>query len=160
MRRGPPRGPAAPAGSFVRKAVVEPRSSATALTSNGPSVSSYDSQRERSDRSRRRAEPELQDGSYGFEAEADTMDVDMEPPTPLGAEQSSARRMEYQNGRRDDRRGDRGDERRAEHRYDNQDYGRGGYNHRDHNGGGARVRDQRRLYSDDIYRPPRRQDFR
>ncbi|KAL8774520.1 MAG: hypothetical protein Q9209_000893 [Squamulea sp. 1 TL-2023] len=36
----------------------------------------YNQQREQSNQSRRRAEPQLQDGSYGFEAEEDRMEVD------------------------------------------------------------------------------------
>lgn len=39
--------------------------------------SSYDGQREISDRNRRRAEPELQDGNYGFNEADDQMDVAM-----------------------------------------------------------------------------------
>lgn len=38
----------------------------------------YDSQREQSDRNRRRADPEFQDGSYGFESRDERMDIDME----------------------------------------------------------------------------------
>lgn len=38
----------------------------------------YNSQREQSDRSKRRADPELQDGSYGFDTKQDRMDVDAE----------------------------------------------------------------------------------
>ena len=40
--------------------------------------STYDSQREQYDRNRRRADPEFQDGSYGFNSKADEMDVDMD----------------------------------------------------------------------------------
>ena len=38
----------------------------------------YDSQREQSDRNRRRADPEFQDGSFGFESRDDRMDVDVD----------------------------------------------------------------------------------
>ncbi|KAI9872604.1 MAG: hypothetical protein M1830_001421 [Pleopsidium flavum] len=50
---------------------------------------SYDGQRELSDRNRRRAEPELQDGSYGFNSNHDRMDLEMDDRV---------------DGRRDDRR--------------------------------------------------------
>lgn len=36
----------------------------------------YNAQREQTDRSRRRADPEFQDGSYGFDSSYDRMDVD------------------------------------------------------------------------------------
>lgn len=38
----------------------------------------YDSQREQSDRNRRRADPEFQDGSFGFQPRDDQVDVDMD----------------------------------------------------------------------------------
>lgn len=61
------------------------------LSRNEPS---YDSQREQYDRNRRRADPEFQDGSYGFESKPDQMDVDTE-----------GRRDDWQDGRRDGGRG-------------------------------------------------------
>ena len=75
----------------------------------------YNQQREQSDRNRRRAEPEFQDGRYGFESKEDQMDVDME-----------------------DQRGSYRDRQKT--------YGRG----RDV----GRPRDDRRLYSDDLYSRP------
>jgi len=54
----------------------------------------YDSQREQYDRNRRRADPEFQDGSYGFESKPDQMDVD-----------TDGRRDDWQDGRRDGGRG-------------------------------------------------------
>ena len=86
---------------------------------------SYDVQREQSDR-RRRAEPEFQDGSYGFDSKDDRMDVDMDD-----------RPNSWQSARKDNVRG-----RDDRHR---------GYN--------GRGRDNRRLYSDDLY-PPRGRGFR
>ena len=38
----------------------------------------YNAQREQSDRSRRRADPEFQDGSFGFNSSYDRMDVDVD----------------------------------------------------------------------------------
>jgi len=56
--------------------------------------STYDSQREQYDRNRRRADPEFQDGSYGFDSKPDQMDVD-----------TDSRRDDWQGGRRDGGRG-------------------------------------------------------
>jgi len=61
------------------------------LSRNEPS---YDSQREQYDRNRRRADPEFQDGSYGFESKSDQMDVD-----------TDVRRDDWQDGRREGGRG-------------------------------------------------------
>lgn len=83
--------------------------------------SSYDSQREQLDRVRRRAEPEFQDGSYGFEPKHDRMDVDVDDG-----------RTGWQKDPREDERA----------------RGRGF------------GRDDRRLYSDDIYRRPRGRGYR
>jgi len=60
--------------------------------------SSYDSQREQYDRNRRRADPEFQDGSYGFESKPDQMDVDTDSRT-------DGRRDDWQDNRRDGGRG-------------------------------------------------------
>ena len=83
--------------------------------------SSYDSQREQSDRVRRRADPEFQDGSYGFESNHDRMDVDVD----------------------DGRNGWQKDPRENERAR-----------------GTGFGRDDRRLYSDDLYRRPRGQGYR
>ncbi|KAL8868533.1 MAG: hypothetical protein Q9174_004928 [Haloplaca sp. 1 TL-2023] len=72
-----------------RNAPSEPKAARIDLTNE---ENSYDRQREQFDRNRRRAEPEIQDGSYGFEAKADRMEVDgnenREPsrdhPRPVG----------------------------------------------------------------------------
>ena len=72
----------------------------------------YDHQREQSDLNRRRAEPEIQDGSYGFESRDERMDVDMDN-----------RRDNWRNAQQE--------------------------NERPRNV--VRARDERRLYSDDLY---------
>ncbi|KAL8728346.1 MAG: hypothetical protein Q9166_005489 [cf. Caloplaca sp. 2 TL-2023] len=96
----------------------EPKAARIDLTYEG---NSYDKQREQSDRSRRRAEPELQDGSYGFEGKEDRMEVD-------------------------------NDDRRDSYRDAPRHFGRG----RDF----AAPREERRLYSDDLYRRPRGRGYR
>ncbi|KAL8681418.1 MAG: hypothetical protein Q9186_002493 [Xanthomendoza sp. 1 TL-2023] len=101
-----------------RNAPSEPKAARIDLTYE---ENHYDKQREQSDRSRRRAEPELQDGRYGFQAKDDRMEVD-----------------------NDNGRGSYPDEpRQSEHGRDV----------------GSR-RDDRRLYSDDLYRRPRGRGFR
>lgn len=100
-----------------RNAPSEPKANRIDLTYED---NAYNKQREQSDRSRRRAEPELQDGSYGFEAKEDRMEVD----------------------------GDRHDSYRDSRRAS----GRG------RNVGAPR--DERPLYSDDLYRRPRGRGYR
>ncbi|KAL8813566.1 MAG: hypothetical protein Q9200_000175 [Gallowayella weberi] len=95
-----------------RNAPSEPKAARIDLTYE---ANHYDKQREQSDQSRRRAEPELQDGRYGFEVKEDRLEVD-----------------------NDDGRGSYRDDQR-------------------HTGAG---RDERRLYSDDLYRRPRGRGFR
>ena len=81
MKGAPPTPTALPAITHAQTAPpqaaipTEPKASRPDLT---PPKFSYDSQREQSDRNRRRADPEFQDGSYGFEARNDTIDVDMD----------------------------------------------------------------------------------
>lgn len=62
-----------PSSEPPRNAPSEPKASRIDLTHE---ETSYSKQREQSDRNRRRAEPEFQDGSYGFEKKEDRMDVD------------------------------------------------------------------------------------
>lgn len=81
----------------------------------------YDHQREQSDLNRRRAEPEIQDGSYGFESRDERMDVDTD-------------------NRRDSWRNDQRENERLRNV--------------------ARTRDERRLYSDDLYPRHRGRVFR
>ncbi|MCJ1225212.1 hypothetical protein MMC12_001861 [Toensbergia leucococca] len=116
MKQGPPQ-PSTPAPEPVRQTPTEPKA---ARPDNNP-FSLYDSQREQSDRNRRRADPEFQDGSYGFETKEDRMDVDTIT-------------------QRDSWRGDRTEAGRG------RDNGRG--------------RDDRGLYSDDLYPRPRVRSFR
>ena len=124
MKSGPPAPISAATPVPPLDAPTEPRAARPDLIRAEPS---YDRQRELMDRNRRRAEPELQDGSYGFEARGDSMDIEVET-----------------NNRREVRR----DIRHEDHRVDvgrGMDYGRG--------------RDDRGLYSDDLY-PRRGRGFR
>lgn len=172
-----------PAFAPLRKKSTEPRAPRVDLTRDP--APSYDTQREQSDRNRRRADPEFQDGSYGFDAREDVMDVDMDVPrsdAPASdvphsdASRSDAPRLDAprsdrrddrrdipRDGRRDERRDDRREERREdrrEARYDApSDYGRGrSYVDRDRDGG--RPRNDQRLYSDNMYPRPRGRGFR
>lgn len=85
----------------------------------------YNAQREQSDRSRRRADPEFQDGSYGFDSSYDRMDVDMDD-----------RRDSWHNDQRE------------------------GLRERDRARSGGLGRENRRLYSDDLYQRPRGRGYR
>ncbi|KAL8785293.1 MAG: hypothetical protein Q9195_008712, partial [Heterodermia aff. obscurata] len=114
MKPGPPSVIMPP----LRKTPTEPRVPQVDLTRT---ESPYDRQREQYDRNRRRAEPEFQDGSYGFEAKSDQMDVDTDD-----------RGDTWQDKRRDEGR--------------NRDLGRG--------------RNDRSLYSDNLYSRPRGRGFR
>lgn len=118
MKQGPPSVPPSAPMAPAPKLAVEPRIAHIDLTRK---ESPYDRQREEYDRNRRRAEPEFQDGSYGFEAKSDRMDVDVDD-----------RRDTWQDNRRDEGR--------------NRDFGR--------------ERDDRRLYSDNLYPRPRGRGFR
>ena len=167
----PPPPPPAPA---PRKTPIEPKAPRVDLTRDP--APSYDTQREQSDRNRRRADPEFQDGSYGFDAREDVMDVDMDAPrsdAPVDVPQPDSSRSDPprtdppRSERRDDRRDDRRDGRRDERRDDRRDarydapsdYGRGRpYNDRDRDRG--RPRNDQRLYSDNMYPRPRGRGFR
>ena len=157
MKTGP--SSAGPSIAPVRKAPPEPKETPVGLTRNEPSAS-YDSQREQSDR-QRRADPEFQDGSYGFAAKEDEMDVDTEV---LGAEKPSTdnRRPEYSrphNDRRDNRDHDRRDDRR-DARYDGPRDGGRGRPYFDRERESGRPRNDYRLHSDDLYPRPRGRGFR
>ncbi|CAD6579573.1 MAG: hypothetical protein ASARMPRED_009185 [Alectoria sarmentosa] len=164
-----------PASAPLRKTPIEPRAPRIDLTHDP--APSYDTQREQSDRNRRRADPEFQDGSYGFVAREDVMDVDMDVPrsdAPVSdvphpdTSRSDAPRLDVpRSERRDDRRDDRRDGGRDERRDDRRDarydvpsdYGRGrSYIDRDRDGG--RPRNDQRLYSDNMYPRPRGRGFR
>lgn len=142
----------------IQKAPVAPPAPAIDLTSSDD-PSPYDIQREQSDRNRRRAEPTFQDGSFGFAATDDQMDVDADTaptPTPAPAPVEPAR--DRRDGRRESYRNDRRDDRR-DARYDApRDAGRGKYYDRDRDLG--RPRDDRRLYSDSLYPQSRGRGFR
>ncbi|KAL9027678.1 MAG: hypothetical protein Q9196_003833 [Gyalolechia fulgens] len=62
-----------PSSEPPHNAPSEPKAARIDLTYE---ENSYSTQREQSDRTRRRAEPEFQDGSYGFEKKEDRMEVD------------------------------------------------------------------------------------
>ena len=143
----------------VQKTPNEPKETAIDLTQNEQTMA-YDSQREKSDR-QRRAEPEVQDGSYGFAAKEDEMEVDTEV---LGVEKPNTdhRRPDFRRppiDRRDnrdrDRRGDRRDV-----RYDAPRDGGRGRPYFDRNREGGRPRNDYRLHSDDMYSRPRGRGFR
>ena len=89
------------------------------------------------ERNGRRAEPEFQDGRYGFDIQEEKMDIDVEE-----------RREDRREGRRDDRR-DLGRGR---------DVGRGIDLRRGRDGG--RGSENRGLYSDDLYSRPRGRGYR
>ena len=65
----------APIAAHARAVPTGPRATRPDLIR---AESSYNSQREQSDRDQRRAEPEFQDGSYGFEGRDDEMDIEMD----------------------------------------------------------------------------------
>ena len=150
---GPPSAP-------LRKVPTEPKLETSVDAIRNEQSASYNSQREQVDR-QRRAEPEFQDGSYGFAAKEDEMEVDTEI---MGVEKPSTTTPRAELGRsNDDRRDDRGRERRDERRevrYDGRrDGGRGRpYFDRDREGG--RPRNDYRLHSDDLYPRPRGRGFR
>lgn len=66
---------------------------------------SYDSQREQSDRNRRRADPEFQDGSFGFEQRGERMDLDADDHQDIWRkkQRESERLREGERGRGDRR---------------------------------------------------------
>ena len=133
---------------------------------------SYNIQREQSDRNRRRADPEFQDGSYGFDAKEDQIDVDMDAPreaprdvprdTPRDIPRDIARDIPRDIPRdepRDDRRDGRRNERRDIRYNAPKDVTRDRlYFDRDRDGG--RARNNQRLYSDDLYPRFRGRGFR
>ncbi|KAA6412908.1 MAG: hypothetical protein FRX48_03901 [Lasallia pustulata] len=117
----------APPAAPVRAVPTGPRATRPDLIR---AESAYNSQREQSDRDRRRAEPEFQDGSYGLGGRDDDMDVEMDD-------------------RRDVVRDTGRDVMRDTGRNERRDVG--------WNRDGGRGRDAGRgaigLYSDDLYRP-------
>lgn len=75
MKHGAPDPAPAPIAAPTREVPTGPRATRPDLIRAEPS---YNNQREQSDRDRRRAEPEFQDGSYGFDSRDDEMDVEMD----------------------------------------------------------------------------------
>ena len=151
------------AASVPKAAPTEPRGSRIDLTQN-EQATSYDSQREQSDR-RRRAEPEFQDGSYGFAAKEDEMEVDQEvlgvekPSNEPARPDSTPAQSDHRNIRDHERHDDRRDDRRNVRYNGPQDGGRGRpYFDRYRDGG--RPRQDYRLHSDDLYPRPRGRGFR
>lgn len=149
-----------PKMTSVRKPPTEPRETRMDLTRNEPPPPpSYDTEREQSDR-RRRADPEFQDGSYGFDAKEDEMDVDSEILGVDNSRTENSPRTEYpRNERRDDRDRDRRDDRRNA-RYDAPRAGGRGRSYFERDREGGRPRDDYRLHSDDLYPRPRGRGFR
>ena len=134
MKQGPPSAPPEPLPSAtqtfeLKPTVVEP--------ARQDEPSNYDDKREQADRNRRKAEPDYQDGSYGFEAKDNEMEVDSEAPVPLGATPSAPRQPNREYDRRDGRYGP--PPRTYGTRYDERDRGYG------------RPRDDRRLYGDNMF---------
>ena len=148
MHRGPPSTVSPPP---TRKPPTEPKEPPTEPT-HSDEAASYANQREQSDRNRRRADPEIQDRSYGFESKNDQMDVEMEAPV---SDSAPNRPDPPRPVRQDDRaygRRDLAPRHSGWSRYDARD--------RDRFSGGGRPRDDRRLYSDDLYQRPRGRGFR
>lgn len=143
----------------VRRIPTGPKEPSIDLTRNESSTTLFNTNREQPDR-QRRAEPEFQDGSYGFEAKEDEMEVDTDTmgannTAPDPRPELSRPRNDRQENRDRDRRDDRRDA-----RYDApRDGGRGRpFYDRDRNSG--RARNDYRLHSDDIYPRPRGRGFR
>lgn len=137
-----------------RQTPVEPALPAIDLTRGD--TPSYSGQKEQRDYSKRRADPQYQDGRYGFDSTEDQMEVDTEAPVSVN------RREEHRDHRRDDRRDarqdDRGDGRVNDRNYTPGDFGRGRFYQGDRDSG--RPRNDRRLYSDNLYPRSRGRGFR
>ncbi|MCJ1289457.1 hypothetical protein MMC34_000989 [Xylographa carneopallida] len=124
-----------PAAAPIRATPTEPRATRPAFERPG---STRDITIE--ERNGRRAEPEYQDGRYGFDAQEEKMDIDVEE-------------------RQEDRRQDRGDVRRGIGRDGGRNGGRGPVDL----GRGrdvGRGNDSRGLYSDDLYSRSRGRGYR
>ena len=145
----------------VRKPPIEPKENR--LTETRKELPSpYDVEREQSDR-RRRAEPEYQDGRFGFEAKEDKMDVDTQTAEPevirIDPPITNSVRTDKREERDRDRDRDRRDDRR-DGRYDGPRDGGRGRTYYDRNRDGPRPRSDYRLHSDNIYSRPRGRGFR
>ena len=154
MKQGGP----SPAPTPAQAEPAEPRGMASMLSNPAPlnglnSSRSHEELRGYSDRKSKRADPEFQDGSYGFSAKEENMDVEMEDGRTTGREQPQEDHRElrgdtYHNSGRGSGISTASDSRRDER----PDLGRGRFN--------ARGRDSRGLYSDSFYRRPRGQVYR
>lgn len=155
----------------------EPAIVAETVSTGPDTAASYAHQREQSDRNRRRADPEIQDRSYGFGNNTDDMDVEMdvptpnetmprpEPPRPVSSRPEPPRSESHRSGpsRVDPPRPSRPDDRAYGRRdYAPRDSGWNRYDDRDRDRvrGGGPPRDDRRLYSDELYQRPRGRGFR
>ncbi|MCJ1401543.1 hypothetical protein MMC11_004759 [Xylographa trunciseda] len=143
MKNGPPE----PIAAFVPTTSAPIRATPTEPRVTRPGFERPEPTRDISlgDRNGRRAEPEFQDGRYGFDAQEEKMDIDVE-----------VRRDDQREGWRDDRREDRRDDRRDVGR--GRDGGRGIDLGRGRDG--ERRTDNRGLYSDGLYSRPRGRGYR
>lgn len=97
MKHGPP----TPRAPHVPNIPTEPKPATPDLFRPKPT---YDGPREVSDRNRRRAEPEFQDGRYGFNSADDRMDVAMDDERDRrGDDRRDSGRMRDYGRDRDDR---------------------------------------------------------
>lgn len=139
-------------GSAGRKSVPLARSEPSEPVANDVAPT-YDSQREETDRSRRKADPEIQDGRYGFGEDDVQMEIDEEvlPPTAKEEPKRSVRGNAYEDDRHRVGRNARYDAPR--------DPGRSGYYERGWDSG-RRPRDERPAYTDNFYSRPRGRGYR
>ncbi len=135
---------------------IEPKAPSIDLTRNEPPTS-FNTDREQPDR-QRRANPEFQDGSYGFEAKPDEMEIDTEASVPNNIDTDNARKdyTRPRTDRRENRDRDRRDDRR-DARYDAPRDGGRGRSYFDRNTEGGQ---DYRLHSDNMYPRPRGRGFR
>ncbi|MCJ1390500.1 hypothetical protein MMC18_003360 [Xylographa bjoerkii] len=128
-----------PIPAFVSTTSAPVRATPTEPRAARPAFERPESARDISmgERNGRRAEPEFQDGRYGFDAQEEKMDIDVE---------------ERREDRREDRRDDRRDLGRGRDGGRVIDLGRGR--------GGGRGSDNRGLYSDGLYSRPRGRGYR
>ena len=128
---------------------VEPKAARLDTVDPPPS---YGTPRGYSDRNARRADPEFQDGSYGFDTREESMDVDMDTNRDNRGDDVRNDRRNYVGEEYQDRgRGSAFNRGRDTRREERPDLGRG----RD----GGRERDNRGLYSDSLYSRPRARGF-
>ncbi|KAL6718413.1 hypothetical protein ACLMJK_004502 [Lecanora helva] len=149
-----------PAITPTSKIPTQPKETSIDLSSRNNKPVSYDAQREHFDR-QRRADPEVQDGSFGFGPKEGEIDVDMEV---LGVEKpaTSSTQADYDRShevRRDNRDRERRDDRR-DSRYGARPNGGRGRAYFDRDRESGRPRNDYRLHSDDLYPRPRGRGFR